>query len=124
MNDKFIETTYPETGLATPTGQISTFLRDIMHTEGHGGQECLDHLQRLLAYGITGHINCQIMVMMVGAGSAGKSLLLSLLRKLLGPFYKDVSKDMLVNSKGQRPPSRGAASPQEAGKAHHWRVKH
>jgi hypothetical protein len=33
----------------------------------------------------------------------------------MGPFYKDVSKNMLVTSKGQQPLGKGAANPDEAG---------
>ena len=51
----------------------------------------------------------------VGEGSAGKSLLLALLRKLLGPAYKDVRKEIVSNAKGQRAAAKGAASPLEAG---------
>lgn len=52
---------------------------------------------------------------MIGEGGAGKSLLLAMLKRVIGPFYKDVSKDMLVTSKGQRPLGKGAANPAEAG---------
>jgi hypothetical protein len=106
---------YPATGLSTPLGAFGRFLEDIMHVAGDGGPEALAHLQRILGYGITGYTSNQIMLMMVGEGSAGKSLLLALIRKLLGPFYRDVSRDMIVNIKGQRPASKGAANPMEAG---------
>ncbi|GAQ86625.1 hypothetical protein KFL_003010010 [Klebsormidium nitens] len=101
---------WPSTGVHTPLGRMGEFLREIMHTP-----EALAYLQRILGYGITGHISNQVMLIMIGEGGAGKSLLLTLLKRLIGPFYKDVSKDMLVTSKGQRPPSKGSASPDEAG---------
>jgi hypothetical protein len=58
----------------------------------------------------------QVLAIFVGEGSAGKSLLLALLRKLLGPAYRDVRKEIVVNAKGQRAANKGAASPLEAGK--------
>jgi ABC-type enterochelin transport system ATPase subunit len=75
----------------------------------------LAYLQRILGYSITGHILNQVMQIMIGEGGAGKSLLLALLKRVMGPFYKDVSKDMLVTSKRQRPLGKGAANPDEAG---------
>jgi hypothetical protein len=57
-----------------------------------------------------------VLAIFVGEGSAGKSLLLALLRKLLGSAYKDVRKEILVNAKGQRAVNKGAASPMEAGR--------
>ncbi|GAQ86268.1 hypothetical protein KFL_002790160 [Klebsormidium nitens] len=101
---------WPSTGLATPLGKTGDFLRQITHTP-----EALAYLQRILEYGFTGHISNQVMLTMIGEGGAGKSLLLALLKRVIGPFYKDVSKDMLVTSKGQRPLGKGAANPAEAG---------
>lgn len=57
----------------------------------------------------------QVLAIFVGVGSAGKSVLLALLRRLLGSSYKDVRKEILVNAKGQRVADKGAASPLEAG---------
>jgi hypothetical protein len=42
-----------------------------------------------------------------GQGSAGKSVLMALLRLLLGRFYKDMNKDIIVSARGQRAASRG-----------------
>jgi hypothetical protein len=92
------------------TGQHGEFLAQITHTP-----EALAYLQRILGYSITGHISNQVMLIMIGEGGAGKSLLLALLKRVMGPFYKDVSKNMLVTSKGQRPLGKGAANPDEAG---------
>jgi hypothetical protein len=51
-----------------------------------------------------------------GNGSAGKSVLMALLRLLLGRFYKDMNKDIVVCARGQRAAAKGAASPLEAGR--------
>ncbi|GAQ92901.1 hypothetical protein KFL_011920010 [Klebsormidium nitens] len=109
MNSKVIDWPYPRAGLAYPRGAVVRFLEDIMHVTGEDGGAALEHLQVLLGYGLTGHTSNQ--------GSAGKSLLLDLLRKLLGPSYRDVRKEILVNAKGQRAAHKGAASPLEAGLA-------
>ncbi|GAQ92399.1 hypothetical protein KFL_010060030 [Klebsormidium nitens] len=93
------------------------FLEDIMHVSGEDGPAALEHLQVLLGYGLTGHTSNQVLPIFVGEGSAGKSLLLALLRKLLGAAFKDVGKEILVSSKGQRAAHKGAASPLEAGLA-------
>jgi hypothetical protein len=89
---------------------MGEFLREITHTP-----EAMAYLQRILGYGITGHISNQVMLTMIDEGGAGKSLLLALLKRVIGPVYKDVSKDMLVTSKGQRPLGKGAANSDEAG---------
>jgi hypothetical protein len=49
-----------------------------------------------------------------GDGSAGKSVLMALLRLLLGRFYKDMNKDIVVSARGQRAAAKGATSPLEA----------
>ncbi|GAQ89357.1 hypothetical protein KFL_005140020 [Klebsormidium nitens] len=82
---------WPSTGLATPLGRTGEFLRQITHTP-----EALAYLQRILGYGITGHTSNQVILTMIGEGGAGKSLLLTMLKRVIGPFYKDVSKDMLT----------------------------
>lgn len=70
---------------------MGEFLKDITHTP-----EALAYLQCILGYDITGHISNQVMLTMIGEGGAGKSLLLTLLKRLIGSFYKDVSKDIHV----------------------------
>jgi hypothetical protein len=115
MNNIILDVSYPSSGIRTPPGQVGAFLEDVMYVSGEGGNEAYTHLLRLLGYAITGYTNNQVFVILVGEGSAGKSLLLKLVRLVLGPYYKDVSRDMLVTVKGQKPPSKGAASPQDAG---------
>ncbi|GAQ92973.1 hypothetical protein KFL_012300020 [Klebsormidium nitens] len=106
---------YPSTGLVTPLDGLLRVLRDIMHAEAPDGQEAMDHLQCLLGYGLTGHTSSQVLGILYGEGSAGKSVLMALLRLLLGRFYKDMSKDIVVSARGQRAAAKGAASPMEAG---------
>jgi hypothetical protein len=59
--------------------------------------------------------NLQVLGILYGEGSAGKSALMALLRLLLGRFYKDMNKDIIVSARGQRAAAKGAASPLEAG---------
>jgi hypothetical protein len=59
--------------------------------------------------------NLQVLGIFIGEGSAGKSVLMALLRLLLGKFYKDMNKDIVVSARGQRAAAKGAASPLEAG---------
>jgi hypothetical protein len=60
--------------------------------------------------GLTSSYAFQVLLIFVGEGSAGKSVFLALLRKLLGAAFRDVGKEIQVKSKGQR-----AAQPLEAG---------
>ncbi|GAQ92762.1 hypothetical protein KFL_011260020 [Klebsormidium nitens] len=117
MNSRVIDWPFPGYGISYSRGQMVRFLEDIMHLPGEDGPAAMEHLQVLLGYGLTGHTSNQVLAIFVGEGSAGKSLLLSLLRKLLGPSYRDVRKEIVVNAKGQRAANKGAASPLEAGLA-------
>ncbi|GAQ92893.1 hypothetical protein KFL_011850010 [Klebsormidium nitens] len=117
MNSRVIDWPYPRAGLSFPRCEMVGFLEDIMHASGEDGPAALEHLQVLLGYGLTGHTSNQVLPIFVGEGSAGKSVFLALLRKLLGAAFRDVGKEILVNSKGQRAAHKGAASPLEAGLA-------
>jgi hypothetical protein len=52
---------------------------------------------------------------------AGNGVLMALLRLLLGSFYKDINKDIIVSTRGQRAAAKGAAYPLEAVKVILWR---
>lgn len=68
-------------GLDAPTPIIDSFFNSIFNDN----PEVINYMQRLLGYAITGHTSSQKMALFIGAGSNGKSLLLGLLSKLLGP---------------------------------------
>lgn len=65
-----------------PTPMIDAFFTDIFN----GDQEVISYMQRLLGYGITGQTRAQVWAIWTGSGSNGKSLLMGILKKLLGPF--------------------------------------
>lgn len=65
-----------------PTPLIDNFFNDIFN----GDAATISYMQRLLGYGITGHTRSQVWAIWTGPGSNGKSLLMGILVKLLGPF--------------------------------------
>lgn len=67
-------------GVDKPTPDIDAFFTSVFDS-----QEVIDFVQRLLGYAITGHTSEQKWLIMTGRGGNGKSLLLGLLSKLLGP---------------------------------------
>ncbi|KAF8958825.1 hypothetical protein BGZ46_001883 [Entomortierella lignicola] len=66
-------------GLEANTDIIDEFIGCLFNNN----QDSIMYLQRLLGYGITGHITSQVWCMFTGKGSNGKSLLASLLEDLL-----------------------------------------
>jgi hypothetical protein len=72
-------------------------------------------LGSLLVASHTHSTNLQVLGILYGEGSAGKSVLMALLRLLLGRFYKDMNKDIIMSAQGQRAAAKGASSPLEAG---------
>eukprot|EP00891_Asterochloris_glomerata_P005824 jgi/Astpho2/5824/fgenesh1_pg.00080_%23_73_t len=64
-----------------PTPDIDALFASIFNND----EEVISFMQRLLGYGLTGHITAQVWAIWTGVGSNGKSLLLELLSNLLGP---------------------------------------
>jgi P4 family phage/plasmid primase-like protien len=64
------------------TDIISSFINDIFNND----IDMIDYMQKLLGYSITGHTNEQVWVIFTGEGSNGKSLLISLIEKLMKPW--------------------------------------
>ncbi len=54
--------------------------------EDEEGREMIEYLQRLLGYAITGDTGAQILPFLYGRGSNGKSVLVNVLRQLLGDY--------------------------------------
>jgi P4 family phage/plasmid primase-like protien len=71
----------------TNTPDISAFLASIFNDD----QELILYMQKLLGYAMTGHTSEQIWCIFTGEGSNGKSLLMSIIEKLLGPSYYKVA---------------------------------
>ncbi|KAF8924262.1 hypothetical protein EDD21DRAFT_429505 [Dissophora ornata] len=66
-------------GLEAKTDVINEFIGGLFNYD----EDSIAYLQRLLGYGITGHMDSQVWCMFTGGGSNGKSLLASLLEDLL-----------------------------------------
>ncbi|GAQ86504.1 hypothetical protein KFL_002930010 [Klebsormidium nitens] len=72
------------------------------------------HPKKFMGYASTGHTNEQCLGMGIGGGSNGKTVTMHVLAKVLGPYYVEVPKELLVTAPGQRPAGKGNASPVEA----------
>jgi len=71
----------------TSTPDISAFFASIFNDD----KELILYMQKLLGYAITGHTSEQIWCIFTGEGSNGKSLLMSIIEKLMGPSYYKVA---------------------------------
>ena len=91
-------------GLDYNTPTINNFMNDIMLNN----KDMINYLQKLLGYSITGLVREQKFVIWTGVGSNGKSVLMDLLKELLGPYYRQCSSDVVIAGKKS---SIGSASP-------------
>jgi len=71
----------------TNTPDISAFFDSVFNDD----RELILYLQKLLGYAMTGHTSEQIWCIFTGEGSNGKSLLMSIIEKLMGPSYYKVA---------------------------------
>lgn len=62
---------------------IDDFMNDIFNDD----KELIKFMQKLFGYGITGHAREQKWCIFTGSGSNGKSLLMSLIKNLMGSWY-------------------------------------
>jgi len=58
----------------------------------------LKYIQKMLGYGITGHIDSRVYFILFGKGCNGKSVLLNLMSKILCAQYQAVSKCVFINN--------------------------
>lgn len=63
------------------------FSNDVSDASDTGNQEIISYMSRLMGYCLTGDISGQILPIFWGNGSNGKSVLLNIIRKLLGKGY-------------------------------------
>jgi len=70
--------------------------------------EVRDYVQRLFGYSITGDVGEQIIVMLIGAGANGKSVLLNLLRRLGGDYAVVAPRDLLIAQRHEPHPTSTA----------------
>lgn len=58
----------------------------------------LKYIQKMLGYGLTGHIDSRVYFILFGKGCNGKTVLLNLMSKILKQQYQAVSKCVFINS--------------------------
>jgi len=58
----------------------------------------LKYIQKMLGYGLTGHIDSRVYFILYGKGCNGKSVLLNLMSKILCHQYQAVSKCVFINN--------------------------
>jgi putative DNA primase/helicase len=58
----------------------------------------LQYIQKILGYGLTGHIDSRVYFILFGKGCNGKTVLLNLMSKILCNQYQAVSKCVFINS--------------------------
>jgi P4 family phage/plasmid primase-like protien len=82
-------------GLDYPTPTISKFIDDIMLSQ----KDVIEFLQLLCGYLITGYVNQQLLIFLTGVGSNGKGILMFLFKKLMGQFYRQCTKEVIITCK-------------------------
>ncbi|PGH49933.1 phage/plasmid primase, P4 family [Streptomyces sp. Ru87] len=80
-----------------PDAEAPRFERFMSEVFG-GDQELVEYVQRLLGYGITGHVREQCFAVLFGEGSNGKSTLLTVLREILGEHAGTIPFDAFTTS--------------------------
>lgn len=111
--DDYIRTIIPTEwrGLDEPAPRFEQFLQEIFADREEGARaELIAFLQRALGYGITGHVNEHVFLMLYGEeGRNGKDTLMHVLSHVLGKAVGAVSQDVLIA--GGRFSTPGSAKP-------------
>jgi len=74
--------------------ELMTMLKNIACNK----EEDLAYIQKILGYGLTGHIDARVYFILFGKGCNGKTVLLNLMSKILCQQYQAVSKCVFINS--------------------------
>ena len=74
--------------------ELMTMLRNIACNK----DDELKYIQKMLGYGLTGHIDSRVYFILYGKGCNGKSVLLNLMSKILLNQYQAVSKCVFINN--------------------------
>jgi putative DNA primase/helicase len=77
-----------------PSQQWHGFLEEISCSD----PDWIDYMRRALAYTLSGRVNEEKMFFMLGRGANGKSVLVNVLRAVLGPFVGSVPTSFLARS--------------------------
>lgn len=70
-----------------------------------GDTDLIDFVQRAVGYSLTGDVREQILLIVTGVGSNGKSVFLNLLRKLLGKLAIQAAPDLLMVKRSEQHPT-------------------
>ena len=73
-----------------------TLFHSVMFDVMAGDEEMVAFMQKLLGYGITGEVIEAVLAVFTASGRNGKGLITQTLRKLLGPFYKEMLTGVIV----------------------------
>jgi putative DNA primase/helicase len=73
-----------------------------------GSEEVASFLKRALGYAITGNSHEQYIFVFIGPGRNGKGVLFNTIGEILGPFYHEINRAMLLEQRNE--PSPAAAS--------------
>ena len=91
-------------GLDCNITDIDNFFDNIMLNNN----EMIQYLQKLLGYSILGNPKEQKFIILWGSGGNGKSLLMNLLKKLMGDYYRQLTSDVILQTNKN---VAGSASP-------------
>lgn len=64
-----------------------------------GDKELIEYMQRLIGYSLTGEINEQIMIFLIGGGNNGKSTFINTIKDLMGEYGKQAKSDTFIKKK-------------------------
>ncbi len=70
-----------------------------------GNEKVVAFLKRVFGYAATGFSHEQYFFVFIGPGRNGKGVLFSLIGKVMGPFYHEVRKAMILKQRHEPPPS-------------------
>ena len=73
-------------------------LMNMLRTIACNKDDELQYIQKILGYGLTGHIDSRVYFILFGKGCNGKTVLLNLMSKILVNQYQSVSKCVFINS--------------------------
>ncbi|AIV48336.1 hypothetical protein X899_2465 [Burkholderia pseudomallei TSV 25] len=93
-----------------PDAQAPQWLKFLDEISCHDA-DWIDYLRRALAYTLSGRVNEEMLFFMLGRGANGKSVLVNVLRSVLGPFVGSVPTSFLATSKND---DKEGASPVKA----------
>lgn len=101
MHTFTLDVTFP--AVEPQPGPFRAFIEGIFNHD----EELLDYLQVLMGYWITGDTSQSIFTLMNSPGSSGKSVLVNMLRSVLGDFFCDLAADAITGL----PKPNGAPDP-------------